>query len=627
MSQTYQTDCFNCLSQFDAIEAVWCSCNPHKPTKVCPFCMMCFCAAGDEFRETFWTGAPKVLEEERKTLAESRMLIGDLLVRAGAITTTQLLEALKLQKQDGKKRLGEILVDTGAVDADRLELLLHSQHTVMPVDLARARIDAVLLRRLGIEECLRDRVVPLEAESFRDRYIMTLVMADPSNTTLLDRIQKETGCQVIPATAPADAIQQAIRAIFPEGIEVAEPAVLSNVRRADTIVDDPLCQKLLLVAIRRRASHMHIFERAGEPALHYRIDGNLFHDRSCSPSDTAAARDAFRKAAGLDVRNAPPAGRAILPWRGLEYGLIIRNRSGPQGSEQFSVKLLDPIGFPPRLDELGFPSDLVDAVRENLKRETGLIIVSSPPYSGGSSTTWALAMDILSQDRSLALLESPCALRLEGTIQEEFWPERPDTFTPALERIIETGSRVLAVTSAGGLGWVRSHPRLPRGRLVIGRVEAAGLIEALGVLQTIGFPPEALEKNKTFIVHQALVRKLCPACRVEDLVPGVETGPEGLRRSVTRRYRRGPGCGVCGPTTGVRGRHPVAHSLEINAEVAAALMTEDRNVIVEACRQAGLKSLREVAEVAITEGLIDEEDLTARPRTSAAAGTPPAATV
>lgn len=622
MSQTYQTDCFNCLSQFDAIEAVWCSCNPHKPTKVCPFCMGCFCAAGDEFRETFWKGAPRVLEEERKTLAESRMLIGDLLVRAGTITTTQLLDALKLQKQDGR-RLGEILVDTGAVDAERLELLLHSQHTVMPVDLARARIDAMLLRRIGIEDCLRDRIIPLEAESFRDRYIMTLVMADPSNSALLDRIQKETGCQVIPAVAPADAIQQAIRAIFPEGVEVHAEPVIFSVRRPDTIVEDPLCQKLLLVAIRRRASHLHIFERAGEPALHYRIDGSLFHDRSCSPRDTAAAREAFRKVAGLDVRGSPPAGRGILPWRGLEYGLIIRHRSGPQGIEQFSVKLLDPIAFPPRLDEIGLSSDLVDAVRENLKRETGLIIISSPPYAGGSSTTWGLAMDILSQDRSLALLESPCALRLDGTTQEEFWPERPDTFMPALERVIEAGSRVLVVTSAGGLGWVRSHPRLPRGRLVIGRVEAAGLVEALGVLQTIGFPPEALEKNKTFILHQTLLRRLCPSCRVEDLLPSVESGPEGPRRAMTRLYHRGPGCGVCGPTAGVRGRHPVAHALEVTAEVAAALATEDRTVLMDACRQAGLRSLREVAEAAIAEGLVDEVELGAWPRATAATGSNP----
>jgi len=623
VSQTYETDCFNCLSQFDAIEAVWCSCNPHRPTKVCPFCMGCFCAAGDEFRETFWKTAPPVLAEERKTLAESRMLIGDLLVRAGAINTTQLLDALKIQKQNGK-RLGEILVDTGAVDAHRLETLLHSQHTVIPVDLSRARIDAMLLRRLGIEECLRDRIVPLEAESFRDRYIMTLVMADPSNTALLDRIQKETGCQAIPAVAPADAIQQAIRAIFPEGVEVQAEPVISNVRRPDTIVDDPLCQKLLMVAIRRRASHLHIFERAGEPALHYRIDGSLFHDRSCSPRDTAAARDAFRKIADLDVRGSPPAGRGILPWRGLEYGLIIRHRSGPQGSEQFSVKLLDPIGFPPQLDEIGLPTELVDAVRESLKRETGLIIVSSPPWSGGSSTTWGLAMDILSQDRSLALLESPCALRLEGTTQEEFWPERPDTFGPALERVIEAGARVLAVTSAGGLGWVRSHPRLPRGRLVIGRVEAAGLVEALGILMTIGFPPEALEKNKTFILHQTLLRKLCPSCRVEELLTSIETGPEGLRRAATPRFHRGPGCAVCGPTPGVRGRYPVAHALEVTAEIAAALATEDRAALMKACRQAGLRSLREVAEAAIAEGLVDEEEIAPRPRAASGTGSKPA---
>ena len=133
MPETYLTQCFNCLSEFDAIDAVWCSCNPQHPTKVCPFCLGCFCAAGEPFKDAFWGRAPEALRKEIDTLAESRMLLGEMLVRSGIITTTQLLEALNKQKADGR-RIGEILVDNGAVPADRLEKFLQSQHTVTSID-------------------------------------------------------------------------------------------------------------------------------------------------------------------------------------------------------------------------------------------------------------------------------------------------------------------------------------------------------------------------------------------------------------------------------------------------------------------------------------------------------------
>ncbi len=216
MAIEYVVHCFNCVSDFDALEAVWCSCNPQNPTKVCPFCMGCFCAAGEEFKTRFWKEAPQLLRADVATLDQARMLIGDRLVRAGLITTPQLLDALKQQKVSGKK-IGEVLVESGVLPIERLQSFLKTQHTVPPVDIACARIDALMLTRLGVQRCLRERILPLETEAFRDRNIMTLVMADPSDTATLERVIDSTGYQVIPGVAPADRILDAIRAIFPEG--------------------------------------------------------------------------------------------------------------------------------------------------------------------------------------------------------------------------------------------------------------------------------------------------------------------------------------------------------------------------------------------------------------------------
>ena len=48
--ETYVTLCWNCLGEFDALGAVWCSHDPKNPTKLCPFCLHCFCPADDAYK-------------------------------------------------------------------------------------------------------------------------------------------------------------------------------------------------------------------------------------------------------------------------------------------------------------------------------------------------------------------------------------------------------------------------------------------------------------------------------------------------------------------------------------------------------------------------------------------------
>ena len=107
--ETYLVGCWNCLGEFDAISAVWCSDDPKAPTKLCPFCFRCFCAASERYKQEFWRRAPLRLQEELATLQKSKDRLGDVLIRMKKLTTPQLLDTLVEQRETGR-RLGEILV-------------------------------------------------------------------------------------------------------------------------------------------------------------------------------------------------------------------------------------------------------------------------------------------------------------------------------------------------------------------------------------------------------------------------------------------------------------------------------------------------------------------------------------
>ena len=105
---------------------MWCSDDPKNPTKLCPFCLQCFCEASAEYKQEFWRKAPPQLVEELQTLGKSQDRLGDVLIRMKKLQTPQLLDALVEQRETGRK-LGEILIARGLVTRDDVDSALRSQ--------------------------------------------------------------------------------------------------------------------------------------------------------------------------------------------------------------------------------------------------------------------------------------------------------------------------------------------------------------------------------------------------------------------------------------------------------------------------------------------------------------------
>jgi type IV pilus assembly protein PilB len=126
VAPAYLVTCWNCLGEFDALGAVWCSDDPKSPTKLCPFCLHCFCDASADYKQQFWRHAPPPLVEELQTLSKSQDRLGDILIRVKKITTPQLLEALVEQRDTGRK-LGEILIARRFVSREDVDSALRSQ--------------------------------------------------------------------------------------------------------------------------------------------------------------------------------------------------------------------------------------------------------------------------------------------------------------------------------------------------------------------------------------------------------------------------------------------------------------------------------------------------------------------
>ncbi|WP_299131132.1 glycosyltransferase [uncultured Amaricoccus sp.] len=88
-----------------------------------------------------------------------RALLGDVLVKAGALDARRLAQALEQQRAQDQ-RLGHILVVNGAISAEDLGAALSHQSGLGRIDLAASPVDSALLADLDPYRCLELEAVP-----------------------------------------------------------------------------------------------------------------------------------------------------------------------------------------------------------------------------------------------------------------------------------------------------------------------------------------------------------------------------------------------------------------------------------------------------------------------------------
>ena len=248
--------------------------------------------------------------------------IGELLLKEKRITAEQLQEALNYQRQNGGK-LGLNLIKLGFVKDDEVTALLSRQYGVPSIALGEFEIDPAVIKLVPAETAQKYQIVPLS----RSGATLTIAMTDPTNVFAMDDIKFMTGYNVEPVVASESAVLAAIHKYYPNGAapravkaQERKPAPIpsneANLTSAATlelvtkaleetaaIVDDDvevleeleqidvaslerqggeapvirLVNLMLMSAIQKGASDIHIEPYEKEFRVRFRIDGILYN--------------------------------------------------------------------------------------------------------------------------------------------------------------------------------------------------------------------------------------------------------------------------------------------------------------------------------------------------------------
>jgi len=140
--------------------------------------------------------------------------LGEILIEHGALTSEQLKKALEKQNNQPGQRIGEILIEMGMITEDDIVVALATQFNMpyLPVENYSVN-EAVqgLLPEKMIRACL---CAPLDKVGD----LLTIVMADPTNVEGIKEIEKESKCQVQTFVSKRSEIKKVLKSQF--GIDI-----------------------------------------------------------------------------------------------------------------------------------------------------------------------------------------------------------------------------------------------------------------------------------------------------------------------------------------------------------------------------------------------------------------------
>ncbi|MGH9580456.1 MAG: type II secretion system protein GspE, partial [Terriglobales bacterium] len=158
--------------------------------------------------------------------------IGDLLVKEKVITTEQLDQALKTQKETNT-RLGSVLVKLGYLSDDDVTNFLSRQYGVPAINLSYFEIDSSVVKLIPQETAKRYQILPLS----RVGASLTIAMVDPTNVFAMDDIKFMTGFNIEPVVASESAIMDAIEKAYGSTTEDDLEKVMQSVSDMDADVE------------------------------------------------------------------------------------------------------------------------------------------------------------------------------------------------------------------------------------------------------------------------------------------------------------------------------------------------------------------------------------------------------
>lgn len=506
----------------------------------------------------------------------SRKRLGNILVESGIVTTDQLQEALVEQKKS-KLKLGDHLLQSGYITEQQLIEILEYQLGIPHVSLFRMRLDPSLSAIVPEELARRHSLVPLKKEENK----LTVAMVDPLDYYAIDELRMSTGFVINVVIATRDEIQRAISRMYSmqgsvqelmEGIEVPED--LEEAR----IFDDNspivrLVNQMFEQAVQLRASDIHIEPMEDGIRVRFRIDGLMRTERVLPRHMQGMLTARLKIMANLNIaeRRMPQDGRVQMNVDFKEIDIRMSTLPTIYG-EKIVMRLLDLTNALVEMSQLGLSKRNLAMFQELVTMSNGIVLVTGPTGSGKSTTLYSALNHLNSEHVNIITVEDPVEYQLDGINQVQVNENIGMSFASALRSILRQDPDIIMVGEIRDKETAEIAIRAAlTGHSVFSTLHTNDAVSSITRLVDMGIPSFLIASSVHGVLAQRLVRRICKDCKQEYQASEQEKKLFAQKGLNVETLWRGKGCASC-QMTGYRGRIAVHEVFKIDDTIRSMLI-------------------------------------------------------
>ncbi len=519
--------------------------------------------------------------------------LADLLVERGLFPSGMAAE-LSGRAGSSQRRLQALLVEEQLLSESVLAEILAEQCSVPYRSLDGYRVDFEKFAAISVETMREYRFVPLED----DGMTLTVGVPDPYDLHRLDRLDALLGREWRAVIVPPSAILEALKESERNAQMVARvsdefrPLLVQETEQGEEVLSvdklnneqSPIVQlidTMIVNALEKRASDIHIEPADGVTEIKYRIDGVLY--LAMEPLDLRFHNplvSRIKVMSELDIaeRRIPQDGRfkLRLQRRTIDFRVsILPSAFG----ESIVIRILAKEEFTSgqrgiHLNALGLKQEDLRRFRRAITASYGMVLVTGPTGSGKTTTLYAALNEVNSKEDKIITIEDPVEYQLKGVVQIPVNEKKGLTFARGLRSILRHDPDKIMV------GEIRDAETAQiaiqsalTGHLVFSTVHANNAFDVIGRFVNMGIEPYNFISSLNCIMAQRLVRTICPSCKAPVSVSPAQCEQLGFDAGLVsgRVLYEGKGCVAC-HGLGYRGRQAITEFLPVTEDIKELIL-------------------------------------------------------
>jgi type IV pilus assembly protein PilB len=553
--------------------------------------------------------------------------LGELLVRENLISLQQLQKAQEEQKKSGA-RLGYSLTKLGIIQEQDLTNFLSKQYGVPSINLGEWEIGSDIITLVPTELAKRHQLIPVN----RTGATLIVAMADPSNIYAIDDLKFRTGLNIEVAVASELAIDEAIQRYYEkqvdlddivgqldtEGIEVAdsegEVSVIDLEKGAGEAPVIKLVNVVLLNAIKKRASDIHVEPYEKSFRVRYRIDGVLYEEMALPLKLKNAVTSRIKIMSQLDIseRRLPQDGRIKLKiGKGKEMDFRVSVLPTLFG-EKIVLRLLDKSNLQLDMTKLGFEEAQLKDFMKSIYMPYGMVLVTGPTGSGKTTSLYSALQELNKSTRNISTAEDPVEYNLVGINQVQMHEDVGLNFATALRSFLRQDPNIIMVGEIRDFETAEIAVKAAlTGHLVLSTLHTNDAPSTISRLLNMGVEPFLVTASVNLILAQRLARRICADCKKPIEKNTKALTDLGMKPDLAEKTQlwKGTGCPKCA-NTGYKGRIALYEVMPFYDPVKELVLqgASTAEIKAEAIR-CGMKSLRMSGLQKLAEGITTPEEI------------------